>query len=114
MYYSVAAGYWLYNNPQSESIFTRIAPIAELHYNKSLTSTDTISTQQFTLGTPVNQDLLNGTIGMSAMMGPNKTLTLAYVTPLSSIDHRQFNGEIRLMFNWFFGAPLNRITRVQF
>ena len=30
-------------------------------------------------------------------------LTLAYVDPLGGHD-RQFNGEFRLMFNYFFGA----------
>jgi hypothetical protein len=115
LYYSVGTGYWLYNNPDSDGFFTRIAPIAELHYNKSLTSTDTLTAPLVDVGqTGVNQDLLNGTIGMTALMGQNKTLTFGYVTPLSSIDHRQFNGEFRLFFNWFFGAPLNRITRVQF
>ena len=115
LYYSIGAGYWLYNNPNSDRLFTRIAPIAELHYNKSISSTNVLSSQLVTVGEPrVNQDLLNGTLGMSAMMGQNKTLTLAYVTPLSSIDHRLFNSEVRVIFNWYFGAPLNRITRVQF
>ena len=114
LYYSVGAGYWLYDNPDSDGLFTRIAPMVEMHYNKSLTSTDTLSSNGVGLGSSVNQDLLNGTVGMTAMMGSNKTLTLAYCTPLSSIDHRQFNGEFRLMFNWFFGGSVNRFNRVQF
>jgi len=114
LYYSVGAGYWLFDNPDSDRLFTRIAPMVEIHYNKSLTSTDTLSSNGIGLGTSVNQDLLNGTMGMTAMMGPNKSLTLAYCTPLSSIDHRQFNGEFRLMFNWFFGGSVNRFNRVQF
>ncbi len=116
LYYSIGAGYWLYDNPNSDGLFTRIAPMVELHYNKSLTSTDGFTTANG-IGintTPTNFDLLNGTIGMTAMLGDNKTLTLAYCTPLSSIDHRQFNGEVRLMFNWFFGGSTNRFSRVQF
>lgn len=115
LYYSVAAGYWVYNNPDSDRFFTRIAPIVELHYNKSLTSSDVVESSLVTVGQAgINQDLLNGTIGLTALMGDNKTLTVGYVTPLSSIDHRQFNSEFRVMFNWFFGQPLNRLTRVQF
>jgi hypothetical protein len=115
LYYSIGAGYWLYNNPGSDRFLTRIAPIVELHYNKSLTSTDLVNAPpQFIGAQGVNQDLLNGTIGVTAMLKQNSTLTLGYVTPLSSIDHRQFNSEFRLMFNWYFGGSVNRFTRVQF
>lgn len=115
LYYSLGAGYWIYNNPDSDRFFSRIAPIIELHYNKSLTSSDVVPSFLVDVGqSGINQDLLNGTIGLTALMGDNKTLTVGYVTPLSSIDHRQFNSEFRVMFNWFFGAPLNRLTRVQF
>ena len=115
LYYSLGAGYWLYNNPDSDRLFTRIAPIVELHYNKSLTSTDGLNIPAVQLNTTAtNLDLLNGTVGMTAMMGDNKSLTLAYCTPLSSIDDRQFNGELRLMFNWYFGGSTNRFSRVQF
>ncbi len=115
LYYSIGAGYWLYNNPGSDQFLTRIAPIVELHYNKSLTSTDLVSAPpQFIGAQGINQDLLNGTIGVTAMFKQNSTLTLGYVTPLSSIDHRQFNSEFRLMFNWFFGGSVNRFSRVQF
>ena len=115
LYYSIGAGYWLYNNPGSDRLLTRIAPIVELHYNKSLTSTDLVSAPpQFIGAQGINQDLLNGTIGVTAMLKQNSSLTLGYVTPLSSIDHRQFNSEFRLMFNWFFGGSVNRFSRVQF
>ena len=115
LYYSIGAGYWLYNNPGSDRFLTRIAPIVEMHYSKSLTSTDLVSAPpQFIGAQGINQDLLNGTIGVTAMFKQNSTLTLGYVTPLSSIDHRQFNSEFRLMFNWYFGGSVNRFTRVQF
>jgi hypothetical protein len=115
LYYSIGAGYWLYNNPGSDRFLTRIAPIVEMHYNKSLTSTDLVSAPpQFIGAQGIDQDLLNGTIGGTAMFKQNSTLTLGYVTPLSSIDHRQFNSEFRLMFNWYFGGAVNRFSRVQF
>ena len=107
MYYSIGGGYWLYNNPNSDRLFTRIAPIMELHYNKSLTNTDAFLP-------PSDLDLLNGVVGMTAMMGQNKSLTLAYTTPLSNFHDRQFNGELRVMFNWFFGGSTNRFSRAQF
>ena len=107
LYYSVGAGYWLYNDPNSDRLFTRIAPIVELHYNKSLTQTDALLS-------PSNLDLLNGVVGMTATMGQNKTLTLAYTSPLSNFHDRQFNGELRVMFNWFYGGSMNRFSRVQF
>ncbi len=107
LYYSVGAGYWLYDNPNSDRLFTRIAPIVELHYNKSLTHTDPWLS-------PHNLDLLNGVVGLTTMMGQNKALTLAYTTPLSNFHDRQFNGELRVMFNLYFGGSTNRFSRVQF
>ena len=107
LYYSIGGGYWLYNNPNSDRLFTRIAPIVELHYNKSLTRADALLP-------PSSLDLLNGVVGLTAMMGENKALTVAYTTPLSAGDNRQFNGELRLMFNWYFGGSTNRFSRVQF
>lgn len=115
LYYSLSAGYWLYNNPDGDRLFTRIAPMAEIHYNRSLQGTDVVAANGFQVGSySDNIELLNGTLGMTAMMGANKTLTAAYVTPLGGGVDQQFNGEFRLMFNWFFGGPTNRFSRVQF
>ncbi len=116
LYYSIGGGYWLYDNPNSDRLFTRIAPIVELHYNKSLTGTDGLLNANV-IGvnlTGSNLDLLNGVVGMTAMMGENKSLTLAYTTPLGAGDNRQFNGELRVMFNWYFGGSASRFSRVQF
>lgn len=107
LYYSIGGGYWLYNDPNSDRLFSRIAPIVELHYNKSLTNTDALLS-------PSDLDLLNGVVGVTAMMGENKSLTLAYTTPLGAGDNRQFNGELRVMLNWYFGGSTNRFSRVQF
>ena len=115
LYYSVSAGYWLYDNPDSDHLFNRIAPIVELHYNRSLQTTDVVSANGFQIGNySDNVEVLNATVGMTAMMGQSKTLTVGYVTPLGGGSDKQFNGELRLIFNWFFGAPANRATRVQF
>lgn len=115
LYYSLSAGYWMYNNPDSDRLIKRIAPIMELHYNKSLQNTDVVSANGFQIGNfNDSTELLNGTVGLTAMMGDNKSLTAAYVTPLGGGDDRQFNGELRVMFNWYFGSSSNRFSRVQF
>ena len=105
LYYSLSAGYWLYNNPDSDRLFNRIAPIAELHYNRSLQKTDVVSANGYQIGNFSDSiELLNATVGMTALMGQNKTLTAGYVTPLGGGSDKQFNGEFRLIFNWFFGV----------
>ena len=115
LYYSLSAGYWLYNNPDSDRLFNRIAPIAELHYNRSLQKTDVVSANGYQIGNFSDSiELLNATVGMTALMGQNKTLTAGYVTPLGGGSDKQFNGEFRLIFNWFFGGATNRFSRVQF
>lgn len=113
LFYSLSAGYWMYTNP--DRFISRIAPMVELHYNRSLQDTDVIESNGFQVGSFSNNiELLNGTVGMTALMGDNKTLTAAYVTPIGGGADQQFNGEFRLMLNWYFGAGPNRFSRVQF
>ena len=115
LYYSISAGYWLYNNPETDGWFTRIAPIAELHYNRSLQKTDVVSGNGFQIGNFADSiEVLNATMGVTAMMGQDKTFTTAYVTPLGGGSDKQFNGELRVMFNWYFGGATTRASRVQF
>ncbi len=124
LYASVATGYWLHRAPVGSSRLTGIAPIAELHYNRSLQPTDsvTIPNSGFTyylrgqtIGSRASDiEVINAVIGLTILADDNKSLTAAYTVPLGGGLDMQFTGEFRVLFNWYFGGPTNRQTRVQF
>ena len=124
LYASVAAGYWLHRASVGTSRITGLAPIVELHYNRSLQPTDfvTIPNQGFTyylrgqtIGSKASDiEVINAVIGLTALANDNLSLTTAYTTPLGGGVDRQFHGEFRVLLNWYFGGSTNRQTRVQF
>lgn len=119
-YASLSAGYWLFQN-RSDGLITGLSPVAEFHYNQTLSSANSVTiggqnqgTGRITIGSPTYQfQLLNATVGANAMLGPMSSLLLGYTTPIGSDGDRQFNGEFRLVFVRRFG-PQSRATRVQF
>ena len=114
LFQSISAGYWTYRDPNSDSIVTGIAPMAELHYNRSLSNTDVVSGNGFQIGNfQDNFSLLNATVGVNMLLKDSASLTLGYSTPLGGGADRQFDGEFRAMLNWYFGTA-NRMNRVQF
>ena len=124
LYASVATGYWLHRAAVGTSRITGLAPIAELHYNRSLQPTDSVTIPNIgytyylrgqTIGSKDSDiEAINAVIGLTMLADDNKSLTAAYTVPLGSGADKQFNGEFRLLFNWYFGGPTNRQTRVQF
>ncbi|WP_010582508.1 hypothetical protein [Schlesneria paludicola] len=122
LYASLSAGYWAYRTQTpGPTGLTGFSPLAELHYNRSLQSGDVIRDnngfaiygQSFS-----NIEVLNAVIGANMIFGRNKILTVGYTTPLGMGVDRQFAGEVRAMFNWYFGggnsSPLTRLGRAQF
>ena len=124
LYASVGTGYWLHRAAAGTSRLTGIAPIAELHYNRSLQPTDsvTIPNSGFTYylrGQTIgskdsNIEVINVVFGLTILADDNKSLTAAYTVPIGGGRDMQFTGEVRVLFNWYFGGPTNRQTRVQF
>jgi hypothetical protein len=124
LYASLATGYWLHRAAVGSARITGLAPIAELHYNRSLQPTDTVTIPDSgftyylrgqTIGSKDSDiEAINAVIGLTMLADDNKSLTAAYTVPLGGGADKQFNGEFRLLFNWYFGGPTNRQTRVQF
>ena len=124
LYASVGTGYWLHRAPVSTSRLTGIAPIVELHYNRSLQPTDTVTIPNSgftyylrgqTIGSKdSNIEVINAVFGLTILADDNKSLTAAYTVPIGGGSDMQFTGEVRVLFNWYFGGPANRQTRVQF
>ncbi len=109
LYGSLSAGYWIYRDDTATRRLTGVAPMVELHYNRSLQGEDVVSgsasgagNYQIGLGAS-DIEIINATFGLSATLGRNAVLTAAYVTPLGGGNDRQFDGELRLFANWHFG-----------
>ena len=106
MYLSANAGYWMYkvNNPNERGL-TGFAPTAELHYNQSLGRQDVVAGYYGnTTNGLSNVSVVNGVIGANAVFGHNKYVSVGYVAPFTSGTNRMFDGELRVMFNYYFGA----------
>lgn len=114
MFTSFGTGYWMYQSPDPTSTLTRVALLTELHINRTLQSTDSVQGTQVTTG--VRQDqfrTINALVGTNIMLGQTNSLLLGYVFPMDG-GQRVFDGEFRVLFNWYFGGVPNRATRVQF
>lgn len=115
LFSSAGTGYWFYDAADQTSFLTRASAFTELHFNNSLQATDTVRNFDLAVGSRQNRiQTVNAVIGTNLIFHQNKSLMLGYVAPLGGGSDRAFDGEFRLLFNWYFGAPLNRATSVQF
>jgi hypothetical protein len=102
-YIDLGLGSWLYRGHERHGRLTGWAWTAELHGSDSLAPTSAVSAGNWRIGDSNSFDSWDLTVGTHLEFRDRSVLTLAYVDPLLGRD-RQFNGEFRLMFNYFFGA----------
>lgn len=111
LYADLGFGYWMYRSSCPHCRLTGFAPMLELHYNRSLESTDVVSGGGFQVGNFAdNIEIMNVLIGGIWEFGSNKTVTAGYTTPIVGGSDRQFDGELRIILNWHLG-PRSRLTR---
>lgn len=102
-YLDVAAGYWAYRpDACSAGRITGIAPVAEFHWNRSLQNTDFVQSGSFRVGQAQDVEVINATVGCVFEFFNTSTATIAYGTPLGGGTDRQFDGELRVLFNRYF------------
>jgi hypothetical protein len=102
----LGVGSWLYRGHERFHRLTGWAWTLELHGNDSLAPNSAVVTDNWQIGDSNSFDSWDLTIGTHLEFRDRSILTLAYIDPLGGHD-RQFNGEFRLMFNYFFGASRN-------
>jgi hypothetical protein len=104
LYADWGIGYWMYRNPQA-TLVTAAAPIFEAHWNQSLETTDVVQSGMFQIGTPAeNISVLNLVMGGVLRLRAQSTLTVGYATPVGASADREFDGELRVVFNRYFGS----------
>ncbi|MGE0375451.1 MAG: hypothetical protein AB7I48_16405 [Planctomycetaceae bacterium] len=124
VFFDINIGYWAYQAPLAGACcdpcsspgygcgFIRgIAPMLELHYNGTFNDADSITAQRgpstIRIGDSTRNgiDLWNVVLGATIECRHNANLTIGYAAPLNSGQDEQFNSELRVVFNWFFGGP---------
>jgi hypothetical protein len=102
-YIDLGLGSWLYRGHERHRRLTGWAWTLELHGNDSFAPTSPVVANNWQIGDSNTFDTWDLTIGTHLEFRDRSILTLAYVDPIGG-PNRQFNGEFRLMFNYFFGA----------
>ncbi len=104
LYTDVSLGYWVYKSgPGQRRAITGIAPLVEVHYNRSLNQADSISDP----GYQINQvladfDNVNMQTGLIFDIRNNSRLGFGYATPLGNSFDRVFDKEFRVTLNRYF------------
>jgi hypothetical protein len=114
LYLDLAWGYWLYRNECCCSTVSGIAPIFEVHYNASLEDSEAVERHGLRVGAFTGDiDLVNLVFGLVVECGGNSTLSTAYATPVAGGQDKDFDGELRVIYNHRFGRQ-SRASRAQF
>lgn len=102
LYVDLGWNYLLYEAPSSTGI-SAVIPTVELHYNRSLESTEAINTGGFQIGR-VDSDIqqLNMSLGSTFFFGNRRSVTAGYVNPIGNGADQSFDGELRVISNWNF------------
>ncbi len=104
LYTDMSIGYWLYRAGMHDGrTITGIAPVAELHYNRSLTEADVVADANSIIsGTLPAFDNVNIQLGLMFNIRNNARLGLGYATPLGNQFDRVFDNEFRVTYNRYF------------
>jgi hypothetical protein len=99
----LAVGYWLYRDPFAERL-TGLAAVTEIHYTTTLQDADVLaggnSVASIVIGSRQNRfDVVNGTIGVQALLFDASSLRVAGVFPIGDENHRLFDSEVQVQFN---------------
>ena len=102
LFASVNAGYWVYRASPDERL-SGVSPLVELHYNKTLNTTDAIEAGAFRIGNSFrNIEMINAVAGVNFEFFGRSYVSVAYVAPLTNGADRFFDGELRVLCNRFF------------
>ena len=104
LYTDLSVGYWLYQAAGSQRrMVNGIAPVAELHYNRSLNSADCVSDANNQINQVIADfDNVNIQAGLVFSLRNNSRLAFGYATPLGNSYDRVFDKEFRVTLNRYF------------
>lgn len=110
LYADISVGYQVYKNLAGGPMgLTTVSPMLELHYNRSLTDSDTVVAQNngvtiLEFGQQgVDVEVINLTIGTSWNWRGGENFMIGYVTPIAGGSDKEFDGELRAGFTKYLG-----------
>lgn len=107
-YAGYSTGYWLMQSMDAGKRVNGIAPTLELQFNSSLAPQDGFTNNGFAFGSGGGQvQVLNGIVGLNLLHRRDRTMTVAYATPLGGGHDQQYSGQLRLFVNWYFGNGIS-------
>ena len=96
----VAAGYWIYRNPNTS--VTGLASVVEFHYTGTLNDGDVIDVGD-RFGSLLNRfDMVHLTVGLHTELHQNTTLRIGGVFPLNDGLDRAFDAEVQVSVNRYY------------
>jgi hypothetical protein len=104
LFADLSVGYWLYRDSYAPR-WTGLAVVGEVHYTTSLQDPDVVAGAAGGTGAVITNtsnrfDIVNGTIGVQALMFDASSLRVAGVFPMGSRqDQRMFDAELQVQFN---------------
>jgi hypothetical protein len=113
LYFDVGIGYWLYRTaPRCTGLtMTGVAPVFEMHYNRSLEEADVVSAGGFRVGEFQDDiNMLNLSVGATVEFGSVLALTLGYSAPVGGGSDEQYDGMFRISCNRYFAPPRRPIV----
>ncbi len=103
-YLDIAVGRWVYRSACPCDVVRGVALTGEIHWNQSLESGDNLQTLALDVGEfSRNIEIWDLTMGMHVDLCDRTTLTVGYALPIGNGADQQFDGELRVMLNHFFG-----------
>jgi hypothetical protein len=115
LYLDMQFGFWLHRDERqgrssSQRGITGLAPVWEIHVNRSLQDTDIVgSTTNFAasggyqVGSPISDlQIINTVIGIMIERNFQSQLYVGFATPLGNGIDAPFDGELRVAFNRYF------------
>ena len=105
LYVDLSFAYWVHRVKCQcrRRHLTGIAPMLELHYNRSLKRSDVVTSGDFRIGEFLNnEELLTAVLGTTLEFGPRSLFTVGYVAPIGNDSDQQFDGELRAFWNQYF------------
>jgi hypothetical protein len=105
-------GYWIINASDQGRV-RGLGPFVELHYGTAISDSSVLQAGDYQIGTGTQGDELNLTAGVSAQLGDRLNLQIGVGVPLIS-DSRNFDWQIGLRMNYFFGASAANPSRATY
>lgn len=98
--------YWFYQSAGAWSWVRAVGMFAEMHWNLELNNATPLTFQSFQIGSTNKFSDLTLTAGVMTNIGDSLNISIGMATPLRNEPDRNFDYQIGIRANWFYGPTL--------